>query len=92
MNWGRIVAIVSLMLAGVVGTYEITAHAQQQFPPPCQVSIPAEWGELKGVSEKIGMVFEDRTGTIRIIANMPCDTPGAILNRPYVQVEIRRSK
>ena len=83
-----------LVLVGTIGTYELKVHAQQpqQFPPACQVNIPAEWGEFKGVSEKIGMVFEDKAGTIRVIANMPCDTPGALLRTPYVQVEIRRGK
>jgi hypothetical protein len=92
LNW-RQLAITGLLVVGAVfGTHELTVHAQQQFPPPCEVTIPSEWGELKGVSEKIGMVFEDKFGTIRVISDMPCTTPGAVLSKPNVQVEIRRSK
>ena len=81
-------------MAAVVGTHEFTVHAQQpqQFPPPCQVTIPAEWGAFKGASEKIGMVFEDQSGTLRVISDMPCGTSGAVIVRPVVQVEIHRTK
>ena len=92
MNWRQLAITASFILVPVFGTHELTVHAQQQFPPPCQVTIPQEWGELKGVSEKIGMVFEDKSGTIRVISEMPCTTPGAVLSRPNVSVEIRRSK
>lgn len=93
LNWRQLAITGLFVLAAVFGTHELTVHAQQQqFPPPCEVTIPSEWGDLKGVSEKIGMVFEDKSGTIRVISDMPCTTPGAVLSRPLVQVEIRRSK
>jgi hypothetical protein len=89
LNWGRIVAIVSLMLVGAVGTYELKAHAQQELPTPCSINVPAEWGDFKGMS-KTGMIFEDKNGTLRIISEIPCNLDRGIVSTPRVLVEIHR--
>jgi len=90
LNWKRIAAVVTLVLTSAVGGYQLKAHAQQDFPPPCRVVIPAEWGKYKGDSNGSGLVFEDRNGTLRIIQQLPCTLDGTPNGPPRVIAEIRR--
>ncbi len=38
------------------------------LPPPCSVVVPAEWGKYRGSVIESGLVFEDKNGTLRLIA------------------------
>jgi hypothetical protein len=64
-----------------------TAVAQSQTNiGRCTVTVPPDWGALKGVSDTFGMVFEDSEGTLRAVKQMPCGLGGA----PNVALEIHR--
>jgi len=91
LNWKLIAAVVTLMLVSAIGVYQMKAHAQQQdFPPPCTVVVPAEWGKYRGSVIESGLVFEDRNGTLRIIQQLPCTLDGTPNGPPRVIAEIRR--
>ena len=90
MNWKRIAAIVSLVFVSAIGGYQLKVHAQQDFPPPCSVVIPAEGGKYRGSAAGSGLVFEDKNGTLRIIAQLPCTLDGTPNGPPRVIAEIRR--
>ena len=90
VNWKRVVVLAALVLASAAGGYQLKAHAQQQYPPACNVYIPAEWGKFQGMSTGSGMVFEDKDGNLRIIGQVPCSTDRAQVGMPRVDVMIRR--
>ncbi len=90
MNWNRIAAVVTLVLVSAIGGYQLKVHAQQQFPKPCTVVIPSEWGKYKGVSAGSGLVFEDKNGTLRIVSQISCNIDGSVTSPPQVMVEIHR--
>ena len=92
MNGKRVAAVVTLVLVSAIGGYQLKVHAQQEshYPTVCRVVLPAEWGKFKGVAAGSGMVFEDKDGTLRVIAEMPCSIEGAVLGPPVVTAEIRR--
>jgi len=90
MNWKRIAAIVPLVLVSAIGGYQMKAHAQQDFPPPCSIVVPAEWGKYRGNVIESGLVFEDKAGTLRIIQQLPCTLDGTPNGPPRVIAEIRR--
>jgi len=90
VNWKRIAALVTLVLVSAIGGYQVKAHAQQDFPPPCTVVVPAEWGKYRGNAVGSGLVFEDKSGTLRIIAQLPCTLDGTPNGPPRVLAEIRR--
>ncbi len=76
MNRTRIAVIVTLVLLSAIGGYQVKAHAQQDFPPPCTVVVPADWGKYRGSVVESGLVFEDKNGTLRIIQQLPCTLDG----------------
>jgi hypothetical protein len=90
LKWIRIGAIVTLVLISAMGGYQAKAHAQQNFPPPCTVAIPAEWGKYRGSITESGLVFEDKNGTLRIIQQLPCTLDGSPNGPPRVIAEILR--
>ena len=52
--------------------------------PACRSYVPQEWGKYKGSSEHYGVVFQDSSGTLRFITNLPCEAT------PQIALEIRR--
>jgi len=42
--------------------------------PACTTYVPPSWGEYKGSSEHYGIVFQDSSGTLRFVTNVPCQT------------------
>src|ERR1035441_2359566 len=90
LNSKRIAALVTLVLVSASGGYQVKAHAQQDFPPPCSVVVPAEWGNYRGSVVESGLVFEDKNGTLRIIQQLPCTLDGSPNGPPRVIAEIRR--
>lgn len=90
MKWTRIAMFGSLVMLSAVGGYQVKAHAQQDFPYPCSVVVPAEWGRYRGSVVESGLVFEDKNGTLRIIQQLPCTLDGTPNGPPRVIAEIRR--
>lgn len=90
MNGRRITAGVALVLLSAIGGYQVKAHAQQDFPYPCNVVVPVEWGRFRGSINLNGLIFEDKYGTLRIIQQLPCTLDGTPNGPPRVIAEIRR--
>jgi hypothetical protein len=63
-----------------------TKAAPQEIFGVCVSQVPREWGQFKGGSEQTGIAFEDAHGTLRFIANFPCNG-----GTPLVALEIRRT-
>ena len=61
------------------------ANSQTTYGYTCVSYIPAEWGEFKGGNQQSGLAFQDRTGTLRFVTNLPCDAT------PQPALEIRRT-
>lgn len=55
-----------------------------QFVSSCVSYVPREWGQYRGGSNQSGLAFEDSSGTLRFVTNLPC---GAV---PVIALEIRR--
>jgi hypothetical protein len=51
----------------------------------CISTVPKSWGVYRGGSAQSGLSFEDSSGTLRFVTNLPC---GSV---PVVALEIRRS-
>jgi len=90
MKWKRIAAVAALVFISAIVAYTLKAHAEQEFPPPCNVVVPADWGKYRGNVEGSGLVFEDNNGTLRIIQQLPCTLDGTPNGPPRVSAEIRR--
>lgn len=60
-------------------------NSQTTYGYTCVSYIPAEWGEFKGGNQQSGLAFQDRTGTLRFVTNLPCDST------PQPALEIRRT-
>ena len=61
-----------------------TVSAQSQTAR-CTATVPRAWGDFRGATEQ-GFIFEDESGTVRIIRQLPC--PG--LDTPQIAIELRR--
>ena len=79
-----------LVVGSAVAGYQLKAHAQQRFPPACNVVIPSEWGKFRGMSTGAGMVFEDKDGNLRIVDTLPCGIDPEQLGAPRIDVLIKR--
>jgi hypothetical protein len=90
VKWKRFAAVTTLVFTSAISGYQVKAHAQQGFPPPCTVVVPAEWGKYRGNATGSGLVFEDKNGTLRIIQQLPCTLDGTPNGPPRVIAEIRR--
>lgn len=70
--------------------YAATARAKEAKPqlwtPGCIASVPRSWGAYRGGSAQSGLAFEDGSGTLRFLTNIPCDGSTAV-----VALEIRRT-
>jgi hypothetical protein len=52
----------------------------------CVSQIPLAWGEYRGGSQQSGLAFQDNSGKLRFVTNIPCD------GVPQVALELRRTK
>jgi hypothetical protein len=77
--------IAGALLAALVPQSPASAQSQTNTGR-CIFNVPAEWGSLKGVSERFGLIFEDSAGNLRTISSMPCGFEQA----PNVALEIHR--
>jgi hypothetical protein len=80
-------AIVALLALIALRLYTTKAAPKpaQFWTPGCVATIPKAWGEFKGGDAQSGFAFEDNTGTLRFLTNIPCG------GTPLVALEVRRS-
>jgi hypothetical protein len=79
------VAILILLLAAAVDVRSSKALQQTTFGYTCVSYVPADWGEFRGGDQQSGLAFQDRSGTLRFVTNLPCNTT------PQPALEIRRT-
>jgi hypothetical protein len=83
------IAVLALAIVALVSlkTYAATSRKPepQVWTPGCVASIPKSWGAFKSGSAVSGLAFEDNTGTLRFLTNIPCG------GTPIVTLEIRRT-
>jgi hypothetical protein len=81
-------SIVSFLLLSFLALkiYAVTPKppAPQVWTPGCVATVPKSWGQFRGGSAQSGLAFEDSSGTLRFLTNIPCD------GTPAVALEIRR--
>ncbi len=80
-------AIFALLALIALKLYTAQAAPQptQFWTPGCVATIPKAWGQFKGGDAQSGLAFEDNTGTLRFLTNIPCG------GTPQVALEVRRS-
>ena len=86
----KIIAIV--MITAIVALFSLKVRAAspkppqpQTFAPGCVASVPKSWGTFRGASTQSGLAFEDASGTIRFLTNIPCQ------GVPSVSLQINRT-
>ena len=80
-----VLTIFILLLSAALDVRTIKANSQITYGYTCVSYIPAEWGEFKGGNQQSGLAFQDRSGTLRFVTNLPCDAA------PQPALEIRRT-
>jgi hypothetical protein len=84
------IAVVAILFAGFAGWNlgrKTSAAPQSSYGQAmCVSQIPLSWGEFKGGSQQSGLAFQDTSGTLRFVTNIPCD------GVPQVALELRRTK
>lgn len=87
----KITHLLTLSLLTLTAFGWICTHRTKAAPPQtglgqpaCRSYVPQEWGEYKGSSEHFGVVFQDNSGTLRFLTNVPCEAT------PQIALEIRR--
>ncbi len=78
-----LLAILALFAVIVLGP---SAAPQSQNFGRCVVNVPSEWGTYRGDAQGYGIVFEDSSGTLRFVKQLPCGLEGT----PNVLVEVHR--
>ena len=80
-------AIIALLALIVFKLYATKAAPKppQLWTPGCVATIPKAWGQFRGGDAQSGFAFEDNTGTLRFLTNIPCG------GTPLVALEVRRS-
>lgn len=79
------IAFLALLVSAALDIPPTKANSQTVYGYTCVSYIPAEWGEFKGGNQQSGLAFQDRTGTLRFVTNLPCDST------PQPALEIRRT-
>ena len=80
-----VLTLLVLLLSTALDLRTTKADSQTTYGYTCVSYIPAEWGEFKGGNQQSGLAFQDRTGTLRFVTNLPCD------RTPQPALEIRRT-
>ena len=85
----KTIVIATLTLLVALLSFKVYAASPKPQPqvwtPGCVASVPKSWGTYRGSSAQSGLAFEDSTGTIRFLTNIPCD------GIPSVSLEIHRT-
>jgi hypothetical protein len=74
-----------VLIAFKLYTTKAAPRPTQFWTPGCVATIPKSWGQFKGGDAQSGLAFEDNTGTLRFLTNIPCG------GTPLVALEVRRS-
>ncbi len=85
MQKRRIILFACCVVLLVLGLQWVI-KSQAQSTSRCLVNVPSEWGTYRGEAGGFGLVFEDSSGTLRFVKQMPCGLEGA----PNVVLELRR--
>jgi hypothetical protein len=80
-----VLTVLLCFLSAAVDLHTSKATSQTTYGYTCVSYIPAEWGEFKGGNQQSGLAFQDHTGTLRFVTNLPCDAT------PQPALEIRRT-
>jgi len=82
------------LLVGLVGMCAVGGYLLGSQTPAsaegmarCKVTVPQSWGEFMGTSDSYGLVFKDRSGTLRFVRQLPC----GLESTPSVAVEVQRN-
>lgn len=81
----KTIAILALTIATGLLSFKVYAATPappkpQEWTPGCVAGVPKTWGTFRGASAQSGLAFEDSSGTIRFLTNVPCNgTPIASL-------------
>jgi hypothetical protein len=84
-------AIAVVLIVAIIALISLKMRAEspkpepQIFAPGCVASVPKSWGTFRGASTQSGLAFEDASGTIRFLTNIPCQ------GVPSVSLEIHRT-
>ena len=73
------------LIAFKLYTTKAAPRPTQFWTPGCVATIPKSWGQFKAGDAQSGLAFEDNTGTLRFLTNIPCG------GTPQVALEVRRS-
>jgi hypothetical protein len=76
----KAISIVALAITTALLSFKVYAAApkspqpprSQEWTPGCVASVPRSWGTFRGASAQSGLAFEDASGTIRFLTNVPC--------------------
>lgn len=68
-----VLSLLVLLLSTGLDLRTTKANSQTTYGYTCVSYIPAEWGDYKGGNQQSGLAFQDRTGTLRFVTNLPCD-------------------
>jgi hypothetical protein len=76
----KTIAIVTLTITTALLSFKVYAAAPkppqpnpQEWTPGCVAGVPRTWGTFRGASAQSGLAFEDSSGTIRFLTNVPCN-------------------
>ena len=74
----KTIAIVVLTIATALLSFKVYAATPappkpQEWTPGCVAGVPKAWGTFRGASAQSGLAFEDASGTIRFLTNVPCN-------------------
>jgi hypothetical protein len=79
-----IVALLALIALKLYTSKDAPKRAQF-WTPGYVATIPKSWRQFRGGDAQSGLAFEDNTGTLRFLTNIPC------AGTPLVALEVRRS-
>jgi len=76
----KIIAIAVLTITTALLSFKVYAATPkspqpptpQEWTPGCVAGVPKSWGTFRGASAQSGLAFEDASGTIRFLTNVPC--------------------
>jgi hypothetical protein len=82
----RMIVVALVVIAGWLWTKkpESKVHAQGMLGQTCVSYVPKAWGTYRGGSQQSGLSFEDSTGTLRFVTQLPCNgeaIPALVIQR-----------
>jgi hypothetical protein len=79
------IIVLLALIAFKLCTTKAAPKPAQLWTPGCVANVPKSWGQFRGGDAQSGFAFEDNTGTLRFLTNIPCG------GTPLVALEVRRS-